>query len=169
MVNLRRQHHQHADKPDRHGGPAVDAHALLEQQSRERHADQRRGKRDGIGFDQGQPRQRAEIAEHADDAERAAAGLAERAFGAHCGHELAAPGIDQNHRHNGEGRSVEHHFANRITDAEITDQRRHHGEENRRNQLKQNALAGVHVQLSRTAYGFFGGGLGPCVGGSAAM
>ena len=91
---MRRQHHQHAQKTDGDRRPAIDAHPLLEHQSGERHADQRRRKADGVGLDQRQPRQRAEIAEHADNAECAAAGLAERTFGAHGRCQFAAPGID---------------------------------------------------------------------------
>ncbi len=144
---MRRQHDQHADKADDDRRPAIDAHALLEHERRERHGKQRRGERDGVRFHKRQPRQRAEIAEHADDADRAAAGLAERPLGAHHRGELAAPRIDRHDRDDREGRTVEHHLADRIARAEKAHQRRHHGEQHRRDQLEQNAFAGIHRRI----------------------
>ena len=144
---MRRQHDQHADKANDDGGPAVDADAFLQDQRSERHAHKRRGKRDRIGFDQRQARERTEIAEHRDDGRSAATDLAERPFGAHRRRKFAAPSIDQHDRHDGEGGAVKDHLTDRIAGAEIAHQRRHHGEQNRRDDLQRNAFAEIHGAL----------------------
>ncbi len=84
------QHHDDAGKADDHRRPAVDAHAFLQDQRRQRDRNERRGKGNGGDVGERQPHQRGEIREHAADAEQAAAELAERARGAHRGAELAA-------------------------------------------------------------------------------
>src|SRR5277367_157906 len=76
----------------------------------------------------------------------AAAGLAERPLWAHNGRQLAAPGIDGHDRYDGEGRTVEYDLTDRIARAEKAHQGRHHGEQNRRDQLEHNTFAGIrHV------------------------
>ena len=146
-VEMRDQHHHHAGKADEHRRPAIDAHALLQHDRRERHRDQRRGKRDRGGVGQRQPRERGEIGEHAADAEQPAAELAERPAGVDRARQLAAHGIDHHHRHDGEGRAEEHHLANRRDVAELAHQRRHDGKQQRRDQLEADGLEQIHRQL----------------------
>ena len=136
-------------KPTTTARPAIDAHALLEDERRQRHRDQRRGERDRGRIDQRQPRQRREIAEHAADADHAAPDMAERPLGADRGLELAAPGVDHHHRQDREGRAEEHHLPDRITVAEIAHEHRH-----------ARRTAAPRSSLSRMALTTFIGGIG---------
>ena len=66
--------------------------------------------------------------------------MAERAADADRCLELAAPGIDDDHRQDGEGRAEEHHLPDRIAIAEIAHEHRHHGKDQGRRKLEQDGF-----------------------------
>ncbi len=144
-VEVRREHHDHADEPDRDRRPAVDAHALMQDERGEGDRDQRRRESDGSHLGERQAGQRREAQEHADDAEQAAGDVAERPTGAHGRDQLAPPGKDQNHGDDRECAAEEHHLADRHVRAHPAHQRRHHGEHQRRGDFEQDGFDGVHV------------------------
>ena len=81
-------------KPMSHCRPTVDPNALLQDDCGQRDRDQRRGKGNGGDIGQWQSCERGEISEHAGNAERATAKLAERPAGANRGSKFAADGIN---------------------------------------------------------------------------
>ena len=135
-------------KPITHRRPAIDAHALLQDDGGERHGDERRRKRDRGRIRQRKPRERGEVGEHAADAEQAAAKLAERPACAHRGRELAADGIDEHHRQDRESAAEKHHLPDRRDVAELAHQSRHGGKEQSGNQFQADGLEWVHRGLN---------------------
>ena len=91
------------------------------------------------------------LREHAADAEQAAAELAERPACAHRGRELAADGIDQHHRQDGEGAAEKHHLPDRRNVAELAHQRGHEGEQQRGNQFQADGLEWMHHGLNESS------------------
>jgi hypothetical protein len=77
--------------------------------------------------------------------------MTERADRAHGGGELIAPGIDHHHREDGERRAEEHGLPDRVLLAEITHQRRHHREDERRHHLERDGPEDVHCRFCSIA------------------
>ncbi|MDP1906990.1 MAG: hypothetical protein Q8K85_01720 [Hyphomicrobium sp.] len=65
-----------------------------------------------------------------------AAELAERPAGVERAQQLAAQGVDNEHRRNGEGRAEKHHLADRRDVAQLAHERRHRGEHEGRDDLE---------------------------------
>jgi hypothetical protein len=142
---MRSQHHQDADEARGHRRPAIDAHALLEEGRRHRDGDQRRHERNGRSIDDGQPRQRQEIAEHAADADQATPDLPKRAYRTHGRRQLVPPRIDHQYRKDRKSGAEEHDLPHRIGLTEKTHQCRHHREQQRRQHLERNRLDDIHA------------------------
>src|SRR5207253_3066620 len=86
-----------------------------------------------------------EIEEHADHADGTAIKMAERTLGADDIGKLAPPGVDQQHRHDGEGGAEEHHLAERYRLlAEIAHAGRQQREQKRRERFKKKGFDQVH-------------------------
>ena len=119
-VKMRNEHHDHAGKADHHGGPPVNAHALLQDDGSKRNSNERRRKRDRGRIGERQAGERRKIREHAANTERAAAELPQRTAGAHGGGELAAQRIDHQYGQNREGAAKEHHLADRRDVAQLS-------------------------------------------------
>ena len=184
-IEMRPQHHDHAGEADHDRAPAIDAHALLEEQGGERDRDQRRHEADGGHVHDRQPRERREAEEHAAGGDQPAAEMAERARGAQRRGELAPPRIDHHHRNDREGRAEEHDLPDRNRVADIAHHRRHHREQERRDELEQDGLEDIHRRIrpaprvmlpdarpTGTVLGsryFFSGRFGPSTGGSDLM
>ncbi len=143
-IEVRPEHHQDAAEADEYCRPAVDAHAFLEEDRGQRHRDQRSRERDRGRVDDRQPGECGEIAEHAEDADQATAGMPQRPVGAHRRRELVAPSIDRQHRRDGEGGAEEHGLPDRVSLAQVSHQRRHHCKQQRRHDLERDGLDDVH-------------------------
>ncbi len=149
---MRDEHHDHPEKANDDRRPAIDAHALFQNDSGKRDRNERRGERDRCCVSERQSGQRREIAEHAADAERPAPKLAERPARAHCRGQLAAKRIDDHDRNDREGAAEKHHLADRRNVAQQAHQGGHCRKQQRRNHFETDCFEGIHGRADDSPY-----------------